>query len=202
MLLGNALKDPGGLRFTLDFVDGVLRPEDKGVAARNLADTDRLGRAVGGLEDPRPRGQAVVVRGAAVRGAVVVEAEPLGVGGHHAGRAAVEAVVGGGRARGGRAALRGALRLIASGAAGVGAGLGGRGGARRGGLGERRGSGGGERRVQAQHAKGKLTARERVELLLDEESTHLAGLSDFIGKPVSLQSETAMGQEHYDIVLL
>jgi ribonuclease G len=28
------------------------------------------------------------------------------------------------------------------------------------------------------------------------------GLSDFIGKPVSLQSETAMGQEHYDIVLL
>jgi ribonuclease G len=41
-----------------------------------------------------------------------------------------------------------------------------------------------------------------IELLLDEESTHLAGLSDFIGKPVSLQSETAMGQEHYDIVLL
>jgi propionyl-CoA carboxylase beta chain len=29
-------------------------------------------------------------------------------------------------------------------------------------------AGGGERRVQAQHAKGKLTARERVELLLDE----------------------------------
>ena len=41
-----------------------------------------------------------------------------------------------------------------------------------------------------------------IELLLDEESQHLAGLSDFIGKPVSLQSETAMGQEHYDIVLL
>ena len=38
VLLGNALKDPGGLRFTLDFVDGVLRPEDKGVAARNLAE--------------------------------------------------------------------------------------------------------------------------------------------------------------------
>ncbi|SMX22646.1 acyl-CoA carboxylase subunit beta [Boseongicola aestuarii] len=31
-------------------------------------------------------------------------------------------------------------------------------------------AGGGERRVQAQHAKGKLTARERVELLLDEGS--------------------------------
>ena len=41
-----------------------------------------------------------------------------------------------------------------------------------------------------------------IELLLDEESPHLAGLSDFIGKPISLQSETAMGQEHYDIVLL
>ena len=41
-----------------------------------------------------------------------------------------------------------------------------------------------------------------VELFLDEESQHLAGLSDFIGKPISLQSETAMGQEMYDIVLL
>ena len=28
-------------------------------------------------------------------------------------------------------------------------------------------SGGGERRIEAQHAKGKLTARERIELLLD-----------------------------------
>jgi len=41
-----------------------------------------------------------------------------------------------------------------------------------------------------------------VELFLDEESQHLAGLSEFIGKPVSLQSEAAMGQEQYDIVLL
>ena len=41
-----------------------------------------------------------------------------------------------------------------------------------------------------------------IEILLDEESQHLAGLSEFIGKPVSLQSETAMGQEQYDIVLL
>jgi ribonuclease G len=41
-----------------------------------------------------------------------------------------------------------------------------------------------------------------IELLLDEESQHLAGLSDFIGKPISLQSEGAMGQEQYDIVLL
>jgi ribonuclease G len=37
---------------------------------------------------------------------------------------------------------------------------------------------------------------------LDEESQHLAALSDFIGKPVSLQSETVMAQEQYDIVLL
>jgi ribonuclease G len=41
-----------------------------------------------------------------------------------------------------------------------------------------------------------------VELFLDEESQYLAGLSDFIGKPISLQSESAMGQEQYDIVLM
>ncbi|MFZ4288982.1 ribonuclease G [Variovorax sp. HJSM1_2] len=41
-----------------------------------------------------------------------------------------------------------------------------------------------------------------VELFLDEESQHLAGLSDFIGKPISLQAETSMAQEQYDIVLL
>jgi ribonuclease G len=41
-----------------------------------------------------------------------------------------------------------------------------------------------------------------VELFLDEERAHLAGLSDFIGKPISLQSESSMTQEQYDIVLL
>jgi ribonuclease G len=41
-----------------------------------------------------------------------------------------------------------------------------------------------------------------IELFLDEESQHLAGLSEFIGKPVSLQSEPTMGQEQYDIVLM
>lgn len=41
-----------------------------------------------------------------------------------------------------------------------------------------------------------------VELFLDEERAHLAGLSDFIGKPISLQSESTMTQEQYDIVLL
>jgi ribonuclease G len=30
----------------------------------------------------------------------------------------------------------------------------------------------------------------------------LAGLSDFIGKPISLQSESAMTQAQYDIVLM
>jgi ribonuclease G len=41
-----------------------------------------------------------------------------------------------------------------------------------------------------------------IELFLDEESAHLAGLSDFIGKPISLQTESAMAQEQYDIVLM
>ena len=41
-----------------------------------------------------------------------------------------------------------------------------------------------------------------VDMFLDEESQHLASLSDFIGKPISLQSEAGMGQEQYDIVLL
>jgi ribonuclease G len=41
-----------------------------------------------------------------------------------------------------------------------------------------------------------------VEMLLDEESQHLAGLSDFIGKPISLQAETSGSPEAYDIVLL
>ena len=47
-----------------------------------------------------------------------------------------------------------------------------------------------------------VAAPQVIELLLDEESQYLAGLSEFIGKPVSLQSDTAMGQEQYDIVLL
>jgi ribonuclease G len=47
-----------------------------------------------------------------------------------------------------------------------------------------------------------VASAQVVEMLLDEESQHLASLSDFIGKPISLQSESAMGQEQYDIVLL
>ena len=41
-----------------------------------------------------------------------------------------------------------------------------------------------------------------VELLLDEESQHLAGLIDFVGKPISLQSDSSLGQEQFDIVLV
>jgi len=41
-----------------------------------------------------------------------------------------------------------------------------------------------------------------IDMLLDEEGPHLAGLSDFIGKPISLQAEGAVGPDQYDIVLL
>ena len=41
-----------------------------------------------------------------------------------------------------------------------------------------------------------------VEMLLDEESQHLAGLSDFIGKPISLSTEPSLNPEQYDIVLV
>ncbi|OMH31262.1 bifunctional proline dehydrogenase/L-glutamate gamma-semialdehyde dehydrogenase [Tersicoccus sp. Bi-70] len=36
--LAGVLRDPGGLPFTVGFVDGVIRPEDDGVAARKLAE--------------------------------------------------------------------------------------------------------------------------------------------------------------------
>jgi ribonuclease G len=47
-----------------------------------------------------------------------------------------------------------------------------------------------------------IAAAQVVELFLDEESQHLAGLSDFIGKPISLQTEASLSQEQYDIVLM
>jgi ribonuclease G len=47
-----------------------------------------------------------------------------------------------------------------------------------------------------------VAAANVVEMLLDEESAHLAGLSDFIGKPISLTAEPTNQTEHYDIVLL
>ena len=47
-----------------------------------------------------------------------------------------------------------------------------------------------------------VAAAAVVEMLLDEESQHLAGLSDFIGKPISLRTELFASPEQYDIVLL
>ncbi|HEY1092944.1 MAG TPA: ribonuclease G [Burkholderiaceae bacterium] len=47
-----------------------------------------------------------------------------------------------------------------------------------------------------------VAAANVVEMLLDEESQHLAGLSDFIGRPISLSAEPTNQTEHYDIVLL
>ncbi|HEY5798773.1 MAG TPA: Rne/Rng family ribonuclease, partial [Burkholderiaceae bacterium] len=47
-----------------------------------------------------------------------------------------------------------------------------------------------------------LASQEVVDLFLEEESQHLAMLGDFIGKPISLQVETAYHQEQYDIILM
>jgi ribonuclease G len=47
-----------------------------------------------------------------------------------------------------------------------------------------------------------IAAPSVIEMLLDEESQHLAGLSDFVGKPISLQAEATGSPEAYDIVLL
>ena len=47
-----------------------------------------------------------------------------------------------------------------------------------------------------------LAAPAVTDLFLDEESAALAMLSDFIGKPISLQAETGYTQEQYDIVLM
>jgi ribonuclease G len=47
-----------------------------------------------------------------------------------------------------------------------------------------------------------LASQQVIDLFLDEESPALAMLSDFIGKPVSLQVEPAYHQEQYDIILM
>jgi len=47
-----------------------------------------------------------------------------------------------------------------------------------------------------------LASQAIVDLFLEEESTHLAMLGDFISKPVSLEVEAAYSQEQYDIVLI
>ena len=47
-----------------------------------------------------------------------------------------------------------------------------------------------------------LAAQQVIDMFLDEESQNLAMLSDFIGKPISLQVESAYNQEQFDIVLM
>ncbi len=47
-----------------------------------------------------------------------------------------------------------------------------------------------------------LASQQVIDLFLDEESQALALLSDFIGKPVSLQVETIYSQEQYDVILM
>ncbi len=47
-----------------------------------------------------------------------------------------------------------------------------------------------------------VASQQVIDLFLEEESQHLAMLMDFIGKPVSLQIESNLSQEQYDIVLM
>ena len=47
-----------------------------------------------------------------------------------------------------------------------------------------------------------LASQEVVDRLLDEESTNLAELEEFVGKPIKLQVEALYTQEHYDVVLV
>jgi ribonuclease G len=47
-----------------------------------------------------------------------------------------------------------------------------------------------------------IAAQPVIDVLLEDESASLAMLSDFIGKPISVQVESGYGQEQFDIVLL
>lgn len=47
-----------------------------------------------------------------------------------------------------------------------------------------------------------LASQVVIDMFLEEESQHLAMLSDFLGKPISLQVETVYHQEQYDVILL
>lgn len=47
-----------------------------------------------------------------------------------------------------------------------------------------------------------LAAPKVIDMLLDEEAQSLANLSDFIGKPISLQVEAQYKQESFDIILM
>jgi len=47
-----------------------------------------------------------------------------------------------------------------------------------------------------------LASQQVIDLFLEEESQALAQLSDFIGKPISMQVETLYSQEQYDVILM
>ncbi len=47
-----------------------------------------------------------------------------------------------------------------------------------------------------------LASQSVIDMFLDEESQSLAMLSDFVGKPISMQVETVYQQEQYDVVLM
>lgn len=47
-----------------------------------------------------------------------------------------------------------------------------------------------------------LASQAVIDMFLEDESQHLAMLSDFIKKPVSLQVETGYSQDQYDIILM
>jgi ribonuclease G len=47
-----------------------------------------------------------------------------------------------------------------------------------------------------------LASQKVIDLFLEDESTSLTQLGDFIGKPISMQVETAYMQEQYDVVLV
>ena len=60
-------------------------------------------------------------------------------------------------------------------------------------------------RAQRQYDAQKLlvvAAQNVVDLLLDEESTSVAELEEFVGIPIRFQVETTYTQEQYDVVLL
>jgi ribonuclease G len=46
-----------------------------------------------------------------------------------------------------------------------------------------------------------LASAEIIDRLVDEESTHVAELEEFIGRSIRFQVETSYMQEQYDIVL-
>jgi ribonuclease G len=46
-----------------------------------------------------------------------------------------------------------------------------------------------------------LASQKVIDLFLEDESTSLTQLGDFIGKPISMQVETAYMQEQYDVIL-